>query len=314
MYLSLHRALSGERSRGFTLIEALVTALMSGLVLGSMGLLLSSGLAGSRANNSIADVTQTTEVATLLLLDEIRLAGYLGGDDASLELDGDDDNLRRNIEGVLQPLTPLDDGGLGRWPFTFGILDVPTIALQASGGPLLGAPCDASALGEGCVEIVSVSEITDNDPDDNDVYELMSVRYWLENTTPNRPPSLVRRVSRFDCSGPDASPAFSCTAVGGSTTEGEIALGVEDFQLYWFDGASWRDWSTAPIQGGLGRQVGIYLRGIALDADLSRNAPFVGIGIDLPDSVTINPRPSAFDGRFRRVEKWLDIPLFNLQS
>ena len=170
-----------------------------------------------------------------------------------------------------------------------------------------GSRCSSDALASGCLQVISVNQVNPA------AYTIDYVRYWIAESTSSGEarPTLFRSGNTYTCSSAAASPAFACT-IDATSGIGQVAEGIEDFRLFWFDGANWRNWESNDLTAGDDRRIGIYLRGRAIEPDLDRQYPYNSVDIDLPNGV--DPAiAGTFDPRFRRIEKWLDIALFNPQ-
>lgn len=283
-----------ELNRGFTLIELLVTILISSVVLSSIGLLLGTGLRGTRTASEIATVSQNTEVASALLQTELRQAGYLGQP-------GDSVNDAAYL-ALLAAAAAAPNG----WPFTngAGAPFAPIRQLAPGAGALTAIGCNAGALPLGCIEVVSVRS-RPSSPGATEPYYLLYVRY--EVRVVDGIPALRRAstgVDRVPC-----NASFVCTFPT-STTEAlslEAVQGVEEFRLFeTTDGINW----TA-LTGDLapGARLGIYFRARSLQPELTGDGTFTPPGIDLPAGVAI-PAVAVTDS-FRRTERWLDLEIPN---
>ncbi|WP_156820288.1 PilW family protein [Synechococcus sp. PCC 7336] len=292
-------------ARGFTLAEALVATIMSGFVLASLGVLFSSGVTSYRTNEQIVSVTQSTEVATALLQSDVRLAGYLGNGVGNLPGSANPVVLQNNIEELFNA---------GGWPFHTGnpANPLPTVTRLAAGAAADdGGTCSSNAMGSGCIQIISLNEIFPT------TFTIDYVRYWITGATATGRPTLMRANNTYTCTSSDAmvaAPAdpFECT-IDNPAGAGQVAEGIEDFRLYWSNGSNWFDWETSTMTPGSNRRVGIYLRGRSVQPELDRQYPYDSVDIDLPAGVAPDVSGGTFDPRFRRIEKWLDIVLFNPQ-
>ncbi len=220
---------------------------------------------------------------------ELRQAGYLG------EL-----NDFRNEQEYVALLA--EASRVGGWPFTRTAGGVPFAPIRqlAPNAAGLRGNCNASALGSGCIEVVSVHQ---QRPNNTQPYYLSYVRYEVRLT--DGIPTLWRFATGADRVSCDTT--FVCTFDGGQSQP--VVQGIEDLRLFQTtDGINWN-----PLTGALtpNARLGVYFRARSLQPELTgaRTGTFVS-QLGLPAGVTI-PGVAVTDS-FRRMERWLDLRLPNI--
>lgn len=278
-----------QANRGFTLVELLVTILISSIVLSSIGLLFGTGLRGNRTASEITTVSQNTEVASTLLQTELRQAGYLG--------QPNDFRTEQEYVALLDAAT-----AAGGWPFTLTAGGTPFAPIRqlAPNATGLRGECNAGALGSGCIEVVSVRSPR---PNNTQPYFLSYVRYEVLLT--NGIPTLRRFATGQDRVSCDAD--FVCTFTGGQPAD--AVQGVEEFRLFQTtDGTNWTNLTGALAPNA---RLGVYFRARSLQSELTgTNSGTFTSRLDLPTGVAI-PGVAVNDS-FRRMERWLDLWLPNI--
>ncbi|PYE53569.1 prepilin-type N-terminal cleavage/methylation domain-containing protein [Deinococcus yavapaiensis] len=313
-----------RRQSGVSLLEVLIVLAIIGVALGVLAEAFGRSNRDYAVQRQLSDATQNAEVASALLIYDLKTAGFAGDDTTASAASITSANVATYLSNVISwPFTPYSST-VTPDPGTLKLSSVNVNTLIANSGPSTSecgatTPCD----------VLTLTRVSAEAPASASGYKLEQITYTVKNTSSTMP-GLYRLSQKFDC-----TSAFACTADttynnATANTTAELAVeGVEDFQVYFVStgGAYTTTPPTGPAQASTASPtvnttsaIGVYLRVRAPTSDGSVTDARTYPTIALPTSQTsttlgIPSRTySGTDRNYRRIEKLLTVSTLNKQS
>lgn len=301
-----------KKNRGVTLLEVLIAAALSGIVLSGLGIIFSSTLGSKRVSDQVTNATQSAEVVAALLDEDLAMAGYKGGAITTF---------------LPTPTTPTSNpvpsaaqlallNNIRQWPFTLSGSNLASVEVTNR-----STTCNLNpASSNNSCDLLRVTSVTTLNSDTSAAttpYTLQRVTYSAYRDTTSNTFALYRATDTLTC---NATTAASNPGVCTITTAGPqpAVEGVEEFQVFFnlTDGTA-----SATVPSNLARidSIGIYIR-VRPDENLfslgmadTTTYPTQDIRDALPNTLTNLSIPTqqytGNDSRYRRVEKLLTLAL-----
>lgn len=289
-------------TQGVSLLEFLIGLAITALVGATLIGLTNNSSQIHQAQQEITDLEQNTAVVVSLLQNDLKLAGYRGGESSDFSGSWSPTAQAQALRWLAR-----SENWMG---FRYGNASVDTVGGKFRDGSLAYATSDELELHR----VLRIGQPT------NTRLCLERIHYDLTDFSLRRSRNLLLSSSQDLAVNLSSTLAFSLNnnncagASGGLATPQPVAEGVEDFQVFFLSPDGWS--ASLPEAKNL-KAVGVYLRTRSTNPKGPADCAWPKVGV-LPAAATdlgiLNQTYTGQDCQYRRLERVLTLSLDNPQA